>query len=46
MLVCLPVNTANPTVVHQGRIDYVRELQRALERAGVASWIVPQPGGG
>jgi hypothetical protein len=40
------VTEDRPTVVHQGRLDYVRELQRVLDRAGVASTCVPLPSGG
>lgn len=34
------------TVAWQGKLDYVRELQRVLERAGVPSTCVPLPSGG
>jgi hypothetical protein len=40
------VTAAKPIVVHEGKLDYVRELQRVLERAGIASRTLPLPGGG
>lgn len=40
------MTAANPVVVHQGKLDYVRELQRVLERAGIPCWTMPLPGGG